>query len=370
MSLQSLNGLDINWYLRSSLTVDNDVLVEGDLNTTGFIYDGGIPLDIQDDNNVWTGHNSFTNFQPTFLAPVADEDMTTYDYMSTAFTGLGAGLLPTNNAWTAQNSFIALPTITNNAVALTNEAVNKVTADAYIATYTGNLGTANIWTGTNTFSNVMNVPTPVLPNAFGNKKYIDDEIIAFNAGGGNIEYVESLIQFGAGPLTVNLDPAIYSNMIVCMVGAGGLGAPAGTVVTGATVKSFGGSGGYACFRIPAFIGNHTYSIQEPVPASGDYLSVYEVQDSTNLVLVGAGLSGSVGASGAGGSGGVAPSISGTQFILGSVEPLQNPITDDTITRSYNIGCLNGYGQGGSFRWDTGTTVAPSGFYALFIKFRK
>ena len=370
MALQGLDELDISWTLRNTLTIDNDVLIKGDLNTTGFIYDGGIPIDVINDNNVWTGKNTFTNFQPTFLAPVADEDMATVDYMGTAFTGLGAGLLPLNNAWTGANSFIALPTLSNNATAGTNEAVNKTTADTYVGTYTGNVGTANVWTGNNTFTNTVVVPAPASLNAFGTKKYVDDEITAFNAAGGNVEYQESLIQAGSAPLVLTLDPAVYSNMIVCMVGAGGLGAPAGTVATGATVKSFGGSGGYACFKIPAFTGNHTYSIVETSPGSGVYVSTYEVQDGTNLLTLGSGGVGSVTASGLGGSGGLAPSISGMQFILGSVEPLQNPITNDAITKSYNIGCLNGYGQGGSFRWDTGTTVAPTGFYALFIKFRK
>lgn len=369
MSLQGLDELDINWTLRNTLTINNDVLVKGDLTTTGFIYDGGISVDVINDNNVWTGKNTFTNFQPTFLAPVADEDMATVTYMNTAFTGLGAGLLPLNNAWTGANSFIALPTLTNNATALTNEAVNKTTADTYITSYTGNVGTANIWTGDNTFTNTVIVPVPASLNAFGTKKYVDDEITAFNLVG-NVEYQESLIQIGSVPLALTLDPAVYSNMIVCMVGGGGLGAPAGTVATGTTAKSFGGSGGYACFKIPAFNGNHTYSIVETAPGSGVYVSLYEVQDSTNLVTVGSGGVGAETVSGTGGTGAVAPSISGTQFILGSVEPLQNPITDDTITKSYNIGCLNGYGQGGSFRWDTAVSVAPTGFYALFIKFRK
>jgi len=368
MSLQGLDNLDFNWSLRNTLTINNDVLVEGDLTTTGFIFDGGVPIDILDDNNVWTGHNAFPNFQPTFLAPVADEDMSTVDYMNTAFTGLGVSLLPLVNAWTGANSFIALPTITNNATALTNEAVNKTTADAYVATYTGNLGTANVWTGTNTFSNV-NVPAPATANAFGNKTYVDTAIATFNVGG-NVDYQESIIQFGDPALVLTLDPAVYSFQIVCMVGSGGLGSPAGTVATGNAVKSFGGSGGYASFKIPAFTGNHTYSIVESSPGSGLYYSTYNNQSSANIITV---ISGSIGAetaSGAGGGGFVSAGITGTQFILGSTEPLQNPITNDAITKSYNIGCLNGYGQGGSFRWDTGVSVAPTGFYALFIKFRK
>ena len=258
MSLQGLNSLDIDWTLRDTLTINNDVLVEGDLNTTGFIYDGGIPLDIQDDDNVWTGKNAFTNFQPTFLAPVADEDMATVDYMSLAFAGLGAGLLPTNNTWTGSNSMVQLPVLTNGATVGTNEAVNKATADAYVATSTGNLGTVNVWTGDNTFTGKVIVPTPASLNAFGNKKYVDDAITAFNVAGGNIEYVESVIT--GGTLNVTLDPAIYSNMTVCLISAGGLGAPGGTVPTGNAIKSFGGSGGYACFKIPAFVGTQVYDL--------------------------------------------------------------------------------------------------------------
>jgi hypothetical protein len=164
MSLAGLDELDLSWTLRNTLTINNNATIEGNLNTTGAIYDGGIPITITGNNNIWTGNNLFSNFQPTFLAPVADEDMTTFDYMDTEFTtpALGTSFLPLNNTWTGDNSFQACPEITNQATPATNEAVNLNTLNAYLATQTGQLGTVNTWTGTNTFTGAVNVPTPVM----------------------------------------------------------------------------------------------------------------------------------------------------------------------------------------------------------------
>jgi hypothetical protein len=362
MSVAQLNGLEENWDLLNTLTIFNNVEVKGDINTTGFIYDGNIPIEVTGDDNVWTGNNTFTNFQPTFIDPVADEDMANVEYMSTAFTDLGASYLPTNNNWTGQNTMTELPVITNNATAGTNEAVNKSVVDTFINTSTGNLDTANVWTGTSVFTNTFTVPTPLTDNAFGNKKYVDDELNLFNTGGGTTEYQEITSQT-IGTTNVTLDPAVYTCMYACLVSKGGNGAPVGTVTTGQTIKSFGGSGAFSVAKIPAYAGNGVYTIL----ATGCAFSI----PNGTIINLSNGQDGSAVASGAGGVVQPAdPSVVGNQAITGSTEPLQNPIGDDTINASYNIGCLNGYGQGGSFRWDTGVTIDPTGYYALFIKFKK
>ena len=361
MSLAGLDELDLSWTLRNSLTINNDVEVKGDLNSSGFVFDGDISIVVLPTDNVWTGLNSFPNYQPTFLAPVADEDMTTYDYMDTTFTGLGNSYLPLDNSWTGSNSMTVLPTITNAATAGTNEAINLSVLNTYLPT-TGVLGANNTWTGENDFTNKVIVPTPTTDLMFGNKKYVDDAITAFNATEPTA-YQEVLTQNGS--IAITCDPANFTSMTVCIVGAGGNGAVAGAVPTGANVKSFGGAGGYVAFQIPAYTAVATLEVSTITPGWS-----YFVYNGTTIAGASAGEDGDVTASGDCGGGEVFNGLLSAQRIYGSIEPLQNPVSNDAITSSYNVGVLNGYGQGGSFRWDTGTRVDPTGFYALIIKFRK
>jgi hypothetical protein len=362
MSLSGLEELDLSWSLRNSLTITGNVVVEGDLSTTGFIYDGGLPITIDGDDNVWSANNLFKNVQPTFLAPLADEDMATSDYMETEFSDLGVSLLPTNNTWLGRNVMNVLPTITGVATAGTDEMINLTGLNTLFATSTGELGLDNKWTGENTFTNKVNVTTPANDAQFGNKKYVDDEIAAYNAAGGVIEYVESLIQTGS--LNITLDPDVYTHMYVCMVSGGGAGSPAGAVASGSSVITYGGSGSYAAFKVPAYNGTATYSFISPDVA------VFTNYAGQQLVLVEAGgFPADQNSNGVGGEIQELSGIIGVQQINGSVGIRQTPIVDSSIIRSYNIGCLNGYGQGGSFNYLTGASTSPTGFYALFIKFR-
>ena len=253
-----------------------------------------------------------------------------------------------------------LPTITNAATAATNEAVNLSVLNAYLPT-TGVLAANNTWTGENDFRNKVIVPTPTTDSMFGNKKYVDDEITAFNALG--VSYQEVLSQNGS--VAITCDPNTFTSMTVCLVGAGGNGAVAGAVPTGDNAKSFGGAGGYVAFQIPAYSGVATLEIGT-IQASWTYF----VLNGTTLAGASAGEDGDSGSSGESGGGDVLNGLLNGQRLFGKDEPYQNPVSDDTIQYSYNIGVLNGYGQGGSFRWDTGTRVNPTGFYALFMKFRK
>jgi len=371
MSLAGLDELDLSWTLRNTLTINNNATIEGNLNTTGAIYDGGIPITITGNNNVWTGNNLFSNFQPTFLAPVADEDMTTFDYMDTEFTtpALGTSFLPLNNTWTGANSFQECPTLTNQATPATNEAVNLNTLNAYLATQTGQLGTVNTWTGTNTFTGAVNVPTPLTLAQFGNKTYVDTEIAAFNAAGGNVEYQEILAQTGVTSIT--LDPATYTGMFVCMVGAGGNGAPLGSTAQPLDVKTFGGAGGMVAFKIPAFSGTATLDVDGVLPG--------ETLFSLNGVAIASASIGGTGAynggsplSGSGGVGTYYNGITGGQSVTGGTDaPQFNPGQNPLELRTFNVACLNGYGLGGSFQWLTATVpYPPTGYYCLLIKFKK
>ena len=362
MSLQGIQDLDESWTLRNQLTINNDVEVEGDLNTTGFIFDGGIPVNIQASNNTWTGKNAYTITLPTYLDPVANDEMATKNYLDGAVVGLGNGLLPSNNTWLGYNRMTGLPVITNNASVGTNELVNKSVVDGFIGSSTGSLGTNNTWSAVQTFNNVVSVPTPLVDGAFANKKYVDDSITAFNASGGKIEYVELL---ASGTLTC--DPAIYSGCMICIVSSGGFGANTNPpVITGANTKSFGGSGAFVAFKVPAWNGNATLSIVNNTLTSVGS-TTFTLPNMTNVAVLDGGQNGTGAISGTGGS--IPLSLSGIQKITGSTEPFQSPITNDAITKSYNIGVLNGYGNGGSFNYLTGTNVPPTGGYCLQIKYK-
>jgi hypothetical protein len=373
MSLQGLNYFRENWTLNNSLTINANVEVQGDLNTTGFIYDGGVPVSIQSDNNVWTGNNTFSNFAPTFLYPVADLQMANKQYVDDEVVGLGDALLPLNNTFTGVNTLSALPTIAVNAVNVA-DALNKTTADSIINTSTGALATNNLWTGTNTFNNVVNVPTPLVDGAFANKKYVDDAVTAFNTSGGKIEYFEYDDTDQVNLITC--DPVIYSSMIVCLVAGGGFGSDG----TGGGVAgtSFGGAGAMCAFKIPAFTSdgntsariNFLSSVKGGVRGYAQFVTDGGTagDEGTILVQVNSGADGTTISSGAGGTATIAAGVSGIQIINGSSEPFQPTSATPAITRSYNIGCLNGFGCGGS-QIIGQPEVLPTGNYALVVKFR-
>lgn len=360
MSLEDLNNQDRSWTLRNTLTINNNVEVDGDLNTTGFIYDGGVPVNIQTSNNVWTGENTFTNYPPTYIAPINADDMATKNYMDTSLTGLGNSLLSGSNTWTGSNTMDFLPIISNSANA-NNECVNKNVADTIINASTGNLATANVWTGTNNFQNTLSVPTPLVDADIGNKGYVDNAINAFNSSGGKVEIIESST---TGSVNITCDPNIYSSMIVCMVGAGGYGTNV-VGVTGQTIKSFGGSGAYACFKIPAYTGNATYNASLNTRSTIG-TSIFTSSTGTILAQVNNGVNGTSTQSGAGGNFGVI--VSGVQQVPGSTQTLQNP-QQAGIDKVANICVWNGFGLGGSYDFQTGVEVLPTNNYLLLIKFK-
>ena len=366
MSLQGIQYLDESWTLNNQLTINANVDVEGDLNTTGFIFDGGVPVNIQASNNVWTAKNGFTVSLPTYLNPVANNEMATKDYLDTAVVGLGAGLLPLNNVWSGDNNFTGLPSITNPATLATAQMENKGGCDAIVASSTGSLATNNLWSAQQSFNGVMTVPTPLTDPEFANKLYVDTAISAFNTAGGKIEYVEVA---SAGATLLTCDPAVYSGCMICMIASGGYGASTNPpATTGANVKSFGGSGGYAVFKLPSWTGNATLTFtSSSLTSTGN--AVFALNSGTNMVTCTSGGNGTQLASGLGGTVSLGAGFSGVQIITGSVEPLQNPITNDAITKSYNYGVLNGFGCGGSYRYDTGTLVSPTVGYCLQIKYR-
>jgi hypothetical protein len=360
MSIQGLNYFRENWTLNNSLTINANVEVEKDLNTTGFIYNGGVPVNIQASNNVWTAANTFNTYLPTFLDPLTDLEMNTLNYTNTTATGVGNTLLPLNNVWTGANGMNEVPIITGAAVAA-NDLLNKTSADTIINSSTGALATNNVWTGTNTFNNVVDVPTPLVDGGFANKDYVDNALTAFNAGGGKIEYTELI---ASAPITC--DPAIYSSMYIVMVAGGGFGNDGTGVGTAGT--PFGGAGGMVAFKIPAF--SPTYQLVMVDCVKGGVRASITLNDdsATPIASVTGGDDGNNDTSGVGGGSNIAPGLTGIQVVNGSTEPFQPTSATPAITRSYNIACLNGFGCGGSQIY-LQPEVLPTGNYCLLVKFK-
>jgi hypothetical protein len=111
MSLEGLNELKQNWTLNNSLTIV-DGIIEGDLNTTGFIFGSGSGTSAGlTTNNVWTGVNTYTNFLPTYLLPINNNEMNTREYTNTVFNNIGNNLLTSPVTFSAQNTFNVMPKV-------------------------------------------------------------------------------------------------------------------------------------------------------------------------------------------------------------------------------------------------------------------
>lgn len=369
MSLDGLNNLVQDWTLNNSLTI-NDAVVEGDLNTTGFIYGGGVTFNLLSSNNTWTGENTYSNYLPTYLLPSADTHMDTKQYADTTFNNIGNNLLPLNNTWTGSNTFNALPKVNSNASS-GDQVVNKNTADNSVSSYTGSLNTANNWTGNNYFNtSVVNlsVPTPTADTHIANKGYVDTAIANFNATGGKVELFEYQ---NSGNLNITCDPTLYSSMIVCMVSGGGYG-NVNTTPTASSTISYGGSGGMIVWKMPAFTGNALYQAVYNTRTTIGFSKFFYTDSTTLLFSITNGGNGSQSVSGNGGNINYRHpkiAVDQNQIIRGTSKPLQNPITNPNIYRTTNIACYNGFGMGGSFNFSTGADFPPTNNYLLLIRFR-
>lgn len=362
MSLQGINNLVEDWNLNNTLTIVNDVDVEGDLDTTGFIYDGGVPFSIGALNNVWTNTNQFVNSLPTYLNPTTNNEMNTKDYMDTEFLNIGSSLLPLNNVWTGMNTMNELPTISSNASA-GNECVNKVTSDTLINATTGNLTANNVWTGLNDFQNTLTLITPTDDLHIANKVYVDNAITAFNNAGGKVEYVEIN---ATGNTNVTCDPATYSSMYVCMVSGGGFGVFVPPEVP-AQQKIYGGSGAFVVFKLTAYTGNAVLNQTNSTTTLVGSSSFVLPNGSTIVTMTGGGI-GTQAGSGIGGTATWGTGIKGSQYVSGSSRPLSVD-GSDPVDRVPNVAVWNGFGVGGRYDSISNTSIVPTGAYTLLIKFK-
>jgi hypothetical protein len=362
MSLEGLNELKQNWTLNNSLTIVDGV-IEGDLNTTGFIYGSGSGTSSGlTTNNVWTGVNTYTNFMPTYLLPTNMNHMNTREYSNTIFNNIGNNLLTSPVTFNSQNTFNVMPKVASGATS--NKLIRKTDADTKVNTFS-QLSSNNTWTGNNyfdTFVNDVTTPNPTLDTHIANKGYVDSSIVNFNNAGGKVDLVEIA---SAGQTIVTCDPAIYSSMIVCMVSGGGYGSPNLNINLQGAI-SYGGSGAMICWKMPAFSGNAIYEAVFNTRTTVGFTNFYKGPIIFNLTN---GQNGNVNASGNGASSFSKNAdivLNQYQLIYGSTQPR---LATSIARRVSNICCSNGFGQGGSFDYVLGNDVLPTDNYCLLIKFR-
>ena len=360
MSIEGLNDLKQDWNLNNSLSIVDGV-IEGNLNTSGFIYGSGISSGLTS-NNVWTGENAYSNSVPKYLLPTNGNQMNTREYTNISFKNIGNNLLTSPATFTGENVFNVIPRTTANGTGL--RLINKTNANTKIDAFS-QLSLNNNWTGNNyfdTFVNDVTTPTPTLENHIANKNYVDTSIVNFNNSGGKVELVEIATE-GANAITC--DPNIYSSMIVCMVSGGGYGSPnLNPDLQGAI--SFGGSGCMVCWKMPAFNGTATYESLFNTRTSVGFSNFYLGQI---IFSISNGQNGNVNSSGNGGTlltKNNSIAVDQYQLVNGSS---QVRLLESDIRIVSNICCSNGFGCGGSFDYVLANDVPPTHNYCLLIKFK-
>jgi hypothetical protein len=368
MSLEGINNLDTEWFLNNTLTINNNVIVDGDITTTGFIYDGGVPLDYLNTNNTWTGKNTYTNDLPTFIDPTTDAQMATKNYLDGAVVGLGNSLLSSNNTWTANNAMTSLPTILGTAT--TTQLLNKSTTDNNINADTGNLSSVNTWTEQNTFNNTLtnNFYTPAgNNNTLVTQGYIQNELINFQP---NNQLNFFRYDFGAsGTRNFTCSPNTYSGCLVVMCAQGGRGVipePPTPHVPTTGLQSFGRAGGFAAFKLPAWSGNATlvYTSSSYTGTIGS--AIFSLPNNVEVCTV---LNGGWGSSNQFGGTAIftAPFTSGQSVTGLDFVPIPpNP----SMLYTYNPCVWNGLALGGSYNDATGIQVVPTGGGCCLFYFPK
>jgi len=365
MSISGLNNLRQDWRLGNSLTIGGDLVVDGDTSSTGFVYNDGIPVvPITGNANVWTNTNEYTQV-PTFIAPIANEDMATVDYSATQAETAGSAYQSTTNTWSGVNTMDNLPELPN--VGVSNPTLmNQTTADSQLGNIQINPAnpSGTSFTKQQTFTAEATVTTASITtnNNFVNKKYVDDLLATFNSGGGIVEIQEFLTT-----ATIPCDTTTYSSWLVAVVSGGGYGQ---STVTTSLNGTYGGSGGFAVMTIPAFNGTATFTKMsyayrqsqdaffKTTPTGGSPLTYFTVVGGAN-------------GDDNGGAGGIVTSIpsglSGIQQVTGGQGGIIPAPVPAGVIYTPNPAVWNGFGMGGSTI--AGVDVLPTGCYCLIVKFK-
>ena len=357
--------------LGNNLTINNNATVDGDLIADGFIYNGGVSIDVLGTNNTWTGTNNFTNHAPTCLLASNPDDIVNGDYMTANANNIGSSLLGSANLFTGDNTFDTLP-ILSGSTAVGGELVNKTQADTAINNTTSGaiLASNNNFTGLNDFVNTIVANDPVSGADFSTKKYVDDIVANYNATGGNVSSTEVNTPKGVINST-SITPAQMSNALavhVSIVGAGGdaFDDPANP----APVTFYGGSGGFISALLPPLdrdyeieIGGSKNYIRWETPLASTsvtriYLNANEGEDYQLPLAVGRGGTAYADWDETGGSTDpVADNIKGFQSIGGT--QIDGIGYNSALNTNNTQGVYNGTGTGASYSKPSGAPPASS-----------
>lgn len=388
MSLKGLiDGNPIPFSLDNSLTINNNVDVDGDLKVSGFIYDGGIPVGITGDNNVWTGTNDFASQTDQQAVPTNAEDIINVDYMQTK-SNVGNAYLATDNTWTGTNTMTDLPVLGVASTLVDDELVSKLQVDNASSSYNTDLLTGdNTWTGTDAFSNTLSVPTPVVDQDFARKDYTDTALSTFNAGGGNVGFSDA--DGTTGGLDVLATGMInYTGIQFNLVGKGGNVSSAPLV--GDTQIYYGGSGGYWSALFPPL--DVDYEIRWVAsPSAGTSQLIWttsgasgdgaQIATAYGISAVGGGnadpalapnvggTGGNVGVSSGFGTGIIGQPGSLGQVVYGQGGVIADPAPGSAPAQINTFGVLNGYGKGGANNVAQLGTDAGTTNYASALTFK-
>lgn len=382
MSLKGLiDGNPIPFSLDNSLTINNNVDVDGDLKVSGVIYDGGIPVGITSNNNVWTGTNDFQSQTDQQTTPVNADDIINVPYMLTKTNVGNAYLTANDNNWGGTNTMGSLPVLGVANTTTDLQLVQKSQVDTEAGQYNSNLLSAdNTWQGTDTFSNTITLPAPVDSADFSTKTYADDALATFNAGGGNVGFVEGDSGTPAGFTITSATQNSLTALQFNIVGAGGgvSNTPTDTNIY------YGGSGGYFSAILPPLDTN--YLIQW---TSGDASLTWSTTGTsgdgtqtptTYSIVCGAGGNAdpSTSTGGTGGSVGTAlafTTIAGSapnsfgQVVFGQGGFIADPASASAPSRINTFGVFNGFGMGAAENAGALGTTTGTGAYASVLQFK-
>ncbi len=383
MSLKGLiDGNPIPFSLDNDLTINNDVDVDGDLQVSGVIYDGGIPVGITSDNNVWTGTNDFQSLTGQTSVITNADDIINATYMLTK-TNVGNAYLSVNdNVWGGTNTMTDLPILGVANVTADLQLVQKAQVDNEASAYNSTLlASDNTWQGTDTFSNTITLPPPVVDADFATKTYTDDALSTFNAGGGNVGFVEGDISTPAGfTISANDQTSLTALQFNCVASGGGVS----NTPTDANIY-YGGSGGYFSALFPPL--DTDYLIQ--YPNGGDCTLTWETtgtsgdgtQTQTTYSIQCTKGSDADPSTGTGGVGGVVnPALSFTtiagaspsaigQVVAGQGGFVADPAPASAPARINTFGVFNGFGMGAGENAGALGTTTGTGSYASVLKFK-
>ena len=170
-------GKNLN-VLNGTTTINGNVIVNGTIN--------GTSSQGQNDNNVWTGTNTYSVHRPTCsISSVNNDDAVNEDNLASLLSS--NSIINKTATWTGLNTFSQNVNVSASALspssatdAVTGNYLTSALDTRYNSIKTGN----NVWTGTNTFTN--SIPTRNT-NEFSatsavTKFYVDGSIRDFTTG--------------------------------------------------------------------------------------------------------------------------------------------------------------------------------------------